>query len=135
VARLRRSGPRAEAWRSRLAADPGLVSPLDPLLPAITRAVAYWGEGGQSVSGVHDQQNTLSPARVARLAATLGPGRLAGLTKVDSGADPRVQVADIVAGAARKIASDALGGHPDPILGALLDPYLDPRSVWPDAAG
>jgi hypothetical protein len=132
VARLRRAGPRAAAWRSQLAADPGLVSPLDPLPPAIARAVAYWGEGGQSVSVVHDQQNTLSPARVARLAAAIGPGRLAALTLVDSGADPRVQVADILAGAARKIASDALNGHPDPILTALLHPYLDPHSIWPD---
>ncbi|MFL6076255.1 MAG: hypothetical protein ACJ73S_22920 [Mycobacteriales bacterium] len=133
VARLRRAGHRAEAWRSRLAADPELVSPLDPLPAAIARAVAYWGEGGEPVFVVHDRQNTLSPARVARLAAALGPGRLADLTLVGSGADPRVQVADILAGAARKIASDALNAHPDPILTALLHPYLDPLSIWAGA--
>jgi hypothetical protein len=44
-----------------------------------------------------------------------------------------VQVADFLAGIARKIASDELNGRGDPVLTALLRPYVDPDSVWGDA--
>jgi hypothetical protein len=43
-------------------------------------------------------------------------------------------VADFLAGVARKIASDQLRGNDDPELTALLRPYVDPLSVWGDAA-
>jgi hypothetical protein len=59
-------------------------------------------------------------------------GRLAGLTLVDSTVDPRVQVADILAGTARKIASDELNDRGDAELTALLRPYVDPHSIWGD---
>jgi hypothetical protein len=58
--------------------------------------------------------------------------RLAGLTLVDSRADPRVRVADLLAGVARKIASDELNDRPDPELTALLRPYVDASSTWGD---
>jgi hypothetical protein len=49
---------------------------------------------------------------------------------VDSRTDPRVQVADLLAGVARKVASDELLGRHDPDLTALLQPYVDPASRW-----
>lgn len=60
-------------------------------------------------------------------------GRLAGLRLVEARLDARVQVADVVAGAARKIASDELNGRGDPKLTALLGPYVDAYSIWGDA--
>lgn len=68
---------------------------------------------------------------VARLKDSVGD-LLSGLTLADSRRDPRVQVADVPAGAARKIASDELNGRGDPELTALLRPYVDPSSVWGD---
>jgi hypothetical protein len=41
-----------------------------------------------------------------------------------------VQVADLLAGIARRVASDALAGHPDDALTALLCPYVNPESTW-----
>lgn len=55
---------------------------------------------------------------------------LAGLRLVDSRTDTRIQVADLLAGAARKIAEDELRGHGDPELTALLHPYVTPASIW-----
>jgi hypothetical protein len=45
---------------------------------------------------------------------------------------PRVQLADILAGAARKIASDQLGDSGDAELTALLLPFVDEYSIWGD---
>jgi hypothetical protein len=58
--------------------------------------------------------------------------RLAGLTLVDSTSDPRVQLADILAGVARKIASDELNERGDARFTALLRPYVDRFSIWGD---
>jgi hypothetical protein len=46
--------------------------------------------------------------------------------------DPRVQIADFLAGVARKVASDELDGRGDAELVALLRTYVDPASVWGD---
>jgi hypothetical protein len=115
----------------------------DPLIPAIVHAVIRWGDGDNAVAIIHDRQNTLSADRIAQLKDLFsGPvptvlshsarGRLAGLTLVDSSVDPRVQVADILAGTARKIASDELNDRGDAELTALLRPYVDPHSIWGD---
>lgn len=109
------------------AADAG---PLDPIVPALENAVAYWSRGGEAVSIVHDRQPGLTAERVSSLMST---GRLGALRQVDSRDELRVQVADALAGAARKIASDELNGRGDPELGALLRPYVDPASVWEGA--
>ncbi|GAA0932922.1 DUF3800 domain-containing protein [Nonomuraea longicatena] len=105
---------------------------LDPLIPAILRAIAYGASGGVPVTVVHDQQTVLSEERVARIARLSG-GLLADFRLVDSRTDARVQVADLLAGAARRIASEELGGHGDPDLTALLRPYVDEGSTWGDA--
>ncbi|WP_221441221.1 hypothetical protein [Jiangella mangrovi] len=81
---------------------------------------------------LHDEQRILTPERLAAL-GTLN-GRLAGLRFADSIVEPRVQVADFLAGVARRIAEDALAGALDPELAGLLRPYVDPRSVWADEA-
>ncbi|MFI6506255.1 hypothetical protein ACIBCT_01500 [Streptosporangium sp. NPDC050855] len=161
VASLARAGPHADLLRGRPAGDAAMPV-LDPLIPAIVQAVLHWGRDGASVSIVHDRHNALTPERVARLtelteltelarsaelaglaelAGTPGgpavPGRSgavrpAGLRLVDSMSDPRVQVADFLAGVARRVASDELNGRGDTGLVTLLRPYVTPSSIWGD---
>ena len=121
--------PYAELARARLFEEERVVPPLDPLLPAIARAVEYWSNG-EPVVIAHDRQTTLSPERIAWLRLD---ERLAGLELVGSFSNSRVQVADFLAGVARKIASDQLKGEDDAELTALIRPYLDPLAVWADA--
>ncbi|SEG99907.1 hypothetical protein SAMN05444920_114183 [Nonomuraea solani] len=125
---LWRARPRVESFRERLLGDPYVFPALDPLIPAIVRAVTYWGAGGP-VLVVHDRQTTLTDERVAQMREISG-GRMAGLRLVDSMLDDRVQVADVMAGVARKIALDELTGRADPVLSALIRPYVDPASIW-----
>jgi hypothetical protein len=106
------------------AADAG---PLNPIVPALESAVAHWSRNDEAVSIVHDRQPGLTAERISSLMST---GRLRALRQVDSRDDLRIQVADALAGAARKIASDELNGRGDPELTALLRPYVDPASIW-----
>jgi hypothetical protein len=99
------------------------------LLGAIIRAVAAWAGPASPVRIVHDRQNTLTERRIARLARTPG---LVEVRLVESSGDPRVQVADFLAGTARSIASAELNGRSDPALTSLLRPYVDPGSIWGD---
>ncbi|MFI6326027.1 DUF3800 domain-containing protein [Nonomuraea sp. NPDC050556] len=96
---------------------------LDPLVQAISRAVEAWG----ARSVVHDQTNALTPSRMAELVERHG---LTGFRQVDSQSDARIQVADFLAGTARKIAEEDLHGRGDPELTQLLRPFVDPCSVW-----
>ncbi|MFF0343365.1 DUF3800 domain-containing protein [Kribbella sp. NPDC004875] len=98
--------------------DPALPPPLEPLVPALAETVLYWSAGGRSVAVVHDEQSALTPGRVARLGEYLAqrfePAPLRSFEQVDSKHDPRVQVADFLAGIARR-------RRPD--LVELLAPY------------
>ncbi|MGJ6966672.1 hypothetical protein ACSDR0_32645 [Streptosporangium sp. G11] len=140
---LRRARPRVESLLTRLLDDPQVIPALDPLIPAIVRAVNYWGEGTRPVSIVHDRQTALTEERVARLREMFGEprpdappcsprNRLADLRFVVARSDARVQVADLLAGTARKIASEELNGRGDAELTALLRPYVDSFSIWGD---
>jgi hypothetical protein len=129
---LRAGRQRAVALRDELDRAPGAVASLDPLVPAFARTVEYWSDGGRPVHVLHDEQRILTPERLAALDTLTG--RLAGVRFADSIVEPRVQVADFLAGVARRIAEDELAGVHDPELARLLRPYVDPRSVWADEA-
>ncbi|MBG0850644.1 DUF3800 domain-containing protein [Streptomyces spinoverrucosus] len=134
VDRLAGARTRAEAYRARFLDGPALIPVLNPLLPAIVGTAAHWSAGGRSVALVHDEQNMLTPDRIAwieRAARDAGIG-FAGMRLVDSRRDARVQLADFLAGISRKIASDELNGRGDPVLTALLRPYVGTGSVWGD---
>jgi hypothetical protein len=126
---LRDGGERVAGYRARLASDPGLVPVLDPLVPAVIHTVRHWSADGTPVALVHDEQLALTDERVLQLKATLGH-RLAGVRFVDSRSDARVQVADFLAGVARRIASDELNGRGDARLTARLESFVDAHSVW-----
>jgi hypothetical protein len=134
---LYRDGPLThgpEQWQAYLSATndrlrEGPSRALDPQIPAIARAVELWSAGGNPVEVIHDEQPVITEDRIVELKELLN-GRLAGLRLVDSRDDARVQVADFLAGVARKISSEELGGRGDAALTALLRPYIDPGSLW-----
>lgn len=106
--------------------DPSIPPPLEPMLPALAETVLFWSGGTRSVLVIHDEQSALTAGRLRRLQRVLAgasPNRvspLSGLVSVDSRHDPRVQVADLLAGMARRL--------PDIDDGALR-PFLSPTSL------
>jgi hypothetical protein len=99
---------------SRLDGDDRTIPPpLEPLLPALAETVLSWSAGRRRVLVIHDEQSALTAGRLARLQQALaddGLSPLAGLIMVDSRDDPRVQVADLLAGVARRRPESALLG-------------------------
>lgn len=125
--------PLREVTRARVEAvmvrlideDPAVPPPLEPLVPALAETLLFWSAGERSVAVVHDEQSALTRGRVARLGAFLAeavspaPPPLRSFLQVDSRDDPRVQVADLLAGIARRHTPE-----PDD----LLAPYLQART-------
>jgi hypothetical protein len=111
--------------------DPSIPPPLEPLVPALAETALFWSAGRRSVAVVHDEQSALTRHRVARLrtylagAAFPAPPPLLTVTQVDSRHDPRVQVADLLAGIARSLATNPTRTSD---VTHLLDPYLPARS-------
>ena len=131
---LRRARSDAYAARARLLEHRVLQPALEPLIPALARTILHWSRGGATiVSIVHDEQSALTDGRIRRLEQQLlAPGHVLRFRQVDSRTDPRVQLADVLAGVARRLAADELRGHGDAELGGLLRPYIDPDSCWSD---
>ncbi|MFC7549626.1 hypothetical protein [Plantactinospora sp. GCM10030261] len=117
--------------------DRSIPPPLEPLLPALAETVLTWSAGRRRVLVTHDEQSALTADRLTRLqrvlaaeggpsAADAGAGEalpaglspLAGLVMADSRDDPRVQVADLLAGVARR--------SPGKLDDAMLRPGLTP---------
>jgi hypothetical protein len=106
----------------------------EPLLPALAWALDHWSAGGDP-DVVHDEQSVLTSARVEILGEVLAerhPGRrLAGLVRVDSRVDDRVQLADLVAGVVRRTVEDRVQGRRRPTID--VDHLLADASVLPAA--
>jgi hypothetical protein len=124
----------AYAARARLLDDRVLHPAGEPLIPALARTVLHWSRGGATdVAIVHDEQSALTERRIRWLERQLlPPDRVLRFRQVDSRTDPRVQVADVLAGLARRLATAALHGRGDAELCRLLGPYVDPGSRWCD---
>ncbi|WP_027341483.1 hypothetical protein [Hamadaea tsunoensis] len=131
----------AYAARTRLLDGHVLHPVLEPLIPALVRTALHWSGGERPIAIVHDEQSALTERRMHLMEQVLAEppieairrpehGRFLRLRQADSRTEPRVQVADLLAGVARKIASDSLRGAADPALTAALRPYLDPASCW-----
>jgi hypothetical protein len=134
---------RTRVWAvlTRLADDDqSIPPPLEPMLPALAETVLFWSGGQRQVLVIHDEQSALTAGRLRRLQQVLADGAdspaadtegaetqqagvspLAGLVTVDSRDDPRVQVADLLAGVARRW-PNASGDGP-------LQPFLSPTSL------
>jgi hypothetical protein len=120
--------------------DRSIPPPLEPMLPALAETVLLWSGGQRRVLVIHDEQSALTADRLSRLQQVLAdragsspigvdksgtsPARvspLAGLMMVDSRDDPRVQVADLLAGVARRL--------PGTVDDGSLQPFLSPTSL------
>jgi hypothetical protein len=137
----RLSRTRVRAVLTRLAHDDrSIPPPLEPMLPALAETVLFWSGGQRQVLVIHDEQSALTADRLRRLQRVLTTGArsspaddhnagtppaklslLAGLVTVDSRDDPRVQVADLLAGIARR--------SPDIGDDGLLQPFLSLTSL------
>jgi hypothetical protein len=133
---LQSTQPIAEATRASHVRNPKLTPLMEPLLPALNRTVHYWGSRAQTLSVIHDEQSALTRERTTEIATAFAashPGhQLTDVRLVDSRREPRVQIADFVAGIARRFAGDELKGRADPEIIALLSPLIDHESVWAD---
>ncbi|MFE9691562.1 hypothetical protein [Micromonospora sp. NPDC005806] len=116
--------------------DRSIPPPLEPMLPALAETVLFWSGGGRRVLVIHDEQSALTADRLRRLQQVLadsaglspaGGSPLAGLVMVDSRDDPRVQVADLLAGVARRLPEIVDDGPLRPLLSptSLRDPISD----------
>jgi hypothetical protein len=120
--------------------DRSIPPPLEPMLPALAETVLFWSGGERQVLVIHDEQSALTAGRLIRLRQVLADGAgsspagadeagasparvspLAGLVTVDSRDDPRVQVADLLAGVARRL--------PGIVDDGPLQPFLSPTSL------
>ena len=136
------SRTRVSALVTRLTEDDrSIPPPLEPLLPALAETVLFWSGGKRrQVLVIHDEQSALTAGRLRRLQQALvagaGPSAvraveagaspaavspLAGLVTVDSRDDPRVQVADLLAGVAGRPSVTRYDG--------LLQPFFSPTSL------
>jgi len=120
------SPPRVRAILTRFWGDDrSIPPPLEPMLPALAETVLFWSGGSRRVLVIHDEQSALTGDRLGRLQQALSVGAavspLAGLVMVDSRDDPRVQVADLLAGVSRR-----WPGTPDD---GPLRPFLSPTSL------
>jgi hypothetical protein len=119
------SRTRVRAVVSRLARDDqSIPPPLEPMLPALAETILFWSAGQRQVLVIHDEQSALTASRLRRLQEVLADGAaspLAGLVAVDSRDDARVQVADLLAGIARR--------SPNIDDDGPLRPFLSPTSL------
>jgi Protein of unknown function (DUF3800) len=136
ISLLKSTRPVAEATRTSHLQNPKLTPLMEPLLPALNRTVHHWGVHAATLSVIHDEQSALTPERIADIATAFAaryPGhQLTEVRLVDSSREARVQIADFVAGIARRLAADELEGGADPEIMALLGPLIDHESVWGD---
>lgn len=136
---LQRTRPAAEAIRQAHLTDRTRSPLMEPLIPAVLRTVELWGAAAPSITLIHDEQSALTPARIAEISREFSTGhpghRLAGIQRVDSRDDPRIQVADFLAGIAARYARALLEGRPDPELSPLINPLVDPGSLWSEPVG
>ena len=134
---LRSRVDRLRTVRRALVDDPRTTPLVEPLLPAVAWAVLRWSPEHPRLRVLHDEQSALTPGRLADLSRRLErrhPGHTAEVVRVDSRDDPRVQIADLVAGIARRAATGLLTGEADQHLLDLVGPLVDPSSIWPATA-
>lgn len=115
----------------------------DPLLASVGASINEWKiRSGRPIAVIHDEARELTPERIEWLkdslrhpervaASTAGAGvDVADFVLVDSRTDPRVQVADLLAGLGRVVAEGVAVGEEHPLLSSVGT--LQSRfSIWP----
>ncbi|WP_150109929.1 DUF3800 domain-containing protein [Crystallibacter crystallopoietes] len=138
-----KSRSQAEDFQRQLEDEEFIIPNLDPVVPGAVQTARTWHERtNRPIQLVHDQQSVFTPTRVQaiisqvnRVDSSLGIRLealpLVGISQVDSTNDPRVQVADLLAGIGRTVALAALARKPHPSA-SLLRPFVDSFSIWGD---
>lgn len=116
---------------------------MDPLIAAVGATVRLWGSAsGRSVELLHDAAKELTPVKIEWARRSLArpediaPSRqglgteLTRVRLVDSKDDPRVQVADLLAGVGRAVGESMVTEQEHP-LGRSLVPIVSGASLWP----
>lgn len=116
---------------------------LDPLIPAVFETARAWYEvTGRPIRLIHDRQAVLT-AETRGVLQRLGNCPLPefplvvpihGIALVDSRDDPRIQVADIVAGLGSLAGTTALSGQLDDTVADAVRPAIIANSLWGDDA-
>jgi hypothetical protein len=137
--------PHAVEFQQRLVDDPDQPPALDPLFAALPQTARAWhARARRPIRIVHDTQAALTSPRIQAIIDELAsphpefrrfapPVRIVAIDQVDSKNDPRVQVADLLAGLARRIATGALA-RTDDSRARLMRPFVDADSLWSDDA-
>jgi len=131
---------------SRLQLGDGLeerLRTMDPLISAVGAAVHHWASvSGKPVLLFHDAAKELTPVKIEWAKRSLAhpenvaPSRqglaseLTDVRLVDSKDDPRVQVADLLAGIGRVVGESLVKERQHPLSASLL-PMISGGSLWP----
>lgn len=115
----------------------------DPLISAVGGAVRFWASSsGRPVRLFHDAAKELTPVKIEWAKQSLAhpedvvPSRqdlsseLTDVLLVDSKEDPRVQVADLLAGVGRVVGESMADHQQHPLLSSLV-PIVSGASIWP----
>ncbi len=123
--------------------DANALANLDPIIPAIHTTTSAWNsELNRPLRVIHDKQSALTEASVSMIVGISNHPHpefpfhvpLVGIDQVDSRDDPRVQVADLVAGLGRMAATTSLEGPLGDTLAEVVRPALITNSLWGDEA-
>lgn len=130
--------------RALWGSPPASFREMDPMAPTLVAVAQAWRLrlGNVPFGLLVDNYSLLTPELTHQLVeAVRMPTRVEGLVfpasdlryieTVDSRDDPRVQLADIVAGAGRRLGLDALNGSIDSALHAALHEMLDANVMAP----
>ena len=137
----------ALVWDSRLQAkrfesDSSLLKEFEPLIPSLAAVITTWRLrlGDREYVIKHDEQNALTEdARQLILDVSRVPTRLPGFTYpavnvldielIKSESDPRIQLADIIAGAGRIAALEVIAGTESSLVSDIHS-HLDHNGLW-----
>jgi hypothetical protein len=140
---VRQTREHAEAFQKAIATNPDRTRSLDPLSAALPSTIRGWAAiSSDEIRIIHDNQAALTAEVVDEIIQGLRhpyyefarfapPVRIRDIVQVDSKLDPRVQVADVVAGVGRWAATGVL----ETTMGEAkigLGHFLSSESLWAD---
>ncbi|MBY0286198.1 MAG: DUF3800 domain-containing protein [Mycobacteriaceae bacterium] len=119
----------------------GGLRTLDPLIPSVFETARTWHElTGSPIRLIHDRQSVLTDEARTSLREVGNnphpefpiPVPIRGIDLRDSRDDPRIQVADIIAGVGSLAGQSALTGTLDEEVAAAIRAVIAAQSLWGD---
>jgi hypothetical protein len=133
-------------WITQLQNGHHPVSQIDPIIPAFAETIRHWVHREGVIEIVHDEAKFLTANAIAHIRmGLLHPESLSDsyatrgielprIQQANSLDDPRVQIADLLAGIGRAAAEQALRGEGEHELLHTVRPMISPNSLWGDPA-